>query len=406
LADFGPAKMPDASQSMQLTATGVGMGTPAYISPEVAQGEKADARSDIYSLGIVLYEMVTGRVPFEADTPMAVIFKHISDPLPLPSSIKADVSPAVEKVLLKALAKNPAERYGFAGEMAAAFRRALPRAKPDTLFPNKAASPSPPSKDDTPVPDTLHVPSPFRQTSQTREAAAPPAKSKSSLWWVFAVGAVLLLMVMTGIVIRGATSGRFFPPERTPTALSVEGKVNEIITATAQAIAKTQTETAAAAETETALIALTAAELEIERAAAQAQDQATAEALAAATETEATNALATALAAGVDATIAAQTTAARKATPVATQAKATNTTQAAKQATSTFTSAPPTSTPTPEPSATPTATPSPTTARASISGKLAFPLMQGNHFKVYVLKMQPTAPTDLYAGIGNARHPS
>jgi len=106
LTDFGIAKLL-ADASPRLTQTDAIMGTPAYISPEQAQAQTVDQRSDIYSLGIILYEMVTGRVPFVADTPLAVILKHVSNPLPLPSSIKPDIPEAIEKVLLKALAKNP-----------------------------------------------------------------------------------------------------------------------------------------------------------------------------------------------------------------------------------------------------------------------------------------------------------
>jgi tetratricopeptide (TPR) repeat protein/predicted Ser/Thr protein kinase len=119
LTDFGLAKMMEASA--RLTATGVGLGTPAYMSPEQGQGEKVDNRSDVYSLGVMLYEMVTGRVPFEAETPMAVVLKHMTAPLPLPREVKADVPPAVERVLLKALAKNPEDRFQSAEEMIEAF---------------------------------------------------------------------------------------------------------------------------------------------------------------------------------------------------------------------------------------------------------------------------------------------
>ncbi len=104
LTDFGIAKLLE-SASPRLTQTDAIMGTPAYISPEQAMAIQVDQRSDIYSLGIILYEMVTGRVPFVAETPLAVILKHVSDPLPLPSTVKADIPEAIEKVVLKALAK-------------------------------------------------------------------------------------------------------------------------------------------------------------------------------------------------------------------------------------------------------------------------------------------------------------
>jgi serine/threonine protein kinase len=124
LTDFGIAKLLE-SASPRLTQTDAIMGTPAYISPEQAQAQPVDRRSDIYSLGIILYEMVTGRVPFMADTPLAVILKHVSDPLPLPSMVKAGIPPAIEQVLLKALAKNPDDRFGSTAEFVSAWKRAL-----------------------------------------------------------------------------------------------------------------------------------------------------------------------------------------------------------------------------------------------------------------------------------------
>ncbi len=124
LTDFGIAKLLE-SASPRLTQTDAIMGTPAYISPEQAQAAPVDQRSDIYSLGIILYEMTTGQVPFSADTPLAVILKHISDPLPPPSLLKPDIHPAIERVILKALAKNPADRYSSAEEFVAAWKRAL-----------------------------------------------------------------------------------------------------------------------------------------------------------------------------------------------------------------------------------------------------------------------------------------
>ena len=124
LTDFGIAKLLE-SASPRLTQTDAIMGTPAYISPEQAQAGSVDQRSDIYSLGIILYEMVTGRVPFVADTPLAVILKHLNEPLPLPSALKGDIPPAIEQVILKALAKNPDDRFVNTSEFIAAWRRAL-----------------------------------------------------------------------------------------------------------------------------------------------------------------------------------------------------------------------------------------------------------------------------------------
>jgi serine/threonine protein kinase len=122
LSDFGLAKM--AAASVQLTKTGVGLGTPAYMSPEQAQGKPVDAQSDIYSLGIMLFEMLTGQVPFDADTPLAVLIKHLTAPLPLPRAVNPDIPEPVERVILKAVAKAPEDRFQRVSEMVEALKRA------------------------------------------------------------------------------------------------------------------------------------------------------------------------------------------------------------------------------------------------------------------------------------------
>ncbi|MBL7064196.1 MAG: protein kinase [Anaerolineae bacterium] len=122
LTDFGIARMVDATI---VTESGGTLGTPAYMSPEQGRGEPGDARSDIYALGILLYQLCTGRVPFDADTPYAIILKHITAPLPPPRSVRPDLPEAVERVILKALAKAPDDRFQSAGELGRALRTAI-----------------------------------------------------------------------------------------------------------------------------------------------------------------------------------------------------------------------------------------------------------------------------------------
>jgi serine/threonine protein kinase len=122
LTDFGIAKIVGAKR---YTMTGAISGTPAYMSPEQGQGERGDERSDIYSLGVILYEMVTGRVPFQAKTPYTIIMKHIQDPPPLPRAVNPQLSESVERVILKALSKAPDDRYQTAGEMTRALQMAI-----------------------------------------------------------------------------------------------------------------------------------------------------------------------------------------------------------------------------------------------------------------------------------------
>src|SRR3990172_736788 len=141
LADFGLARMGEAGEST--LSADIMLGTPQYISPEQARGEKnLDAGTDIYSFGVVLYEMVVGRVPFNADTPFSIIHDHIYKPLPIPSRINPRVPPEVERVLLKSLAKDRADRFATVDDMVAAFREAVTGTAAPIVAPRLAMPPT------------------------------------------------------------------------------------------------------------------------------------------------------------------------------------------------------------------------------------------------------------------------
>jgi tRNA A-37 threonylcarbamoyl transferase component Bud32 len=122
LSDFGIVHL---RAMPSLTMAGSFLGTAEYASPEQISGGAVDARSDIYSLGIVLFELLTGKVPFSGPTPFVVMPKHIHEPVPSVRAIRPDLSPAVEFVVKKALAKQPKDRYASASEMAADFQAAI-----------------------------------------------------------------------------------------------------------------------------------------------------------------------------------------------------------------------------------------------------------------------------------------
>ncbi len=187
LSDFGLAKMVEGGA--KFTDTGGILGTPAYMSPEQGQGLPLDRRSDVYSLGVMLYEMATGKPPFDAETPIAIVLKHIQEPLPPPRRLNPDLPQAVEHVILKALAKDPADRFQTAREMVAALQSVIP-----------ATLPGKPS---------TQPPLPMKQT---------PAKLNNAL---FALGGALAFCLLA-IICAGSAVGAFvfFGPTRTytPTA--------------------------------------------------------------------------------------------------------------------------------------------------------------------------------------------
>ena len=173
LADFGIAKMVEGSSG--LTATGMISGTPQYMAPEQAMAGVVDNRADIYALGIVAYEMLTGRVPFAADTPVAVLMKHVQDPIPVPST--RDVPEPLMRALLKSLAKRPEDRWPTAiafvkalgdGLSQSTTANAMPSAAPTGFLPTEA---TPMARPGTPARGTVP---PGRGTAPGMPAVATP----------------------------------------------------------------------------------------------------------------------------------------------------------------------------------------------------------------------------------------
>jgi predicted Ser/Thr protein kinase len=138
--DFGIAR---AAADDTLTQTGAVLGTAAYLSPEQARGDRVDARSDLYSLGSVLYEMLSGRPPFTGDSPVSIAYRHVNDVPDPPSTHRPGVPPELEAVVMRALEKDPERRYGSAEE----FRRAVTAARGAGV----PTAPIAPSGDDTQV---------------------------------------------------------------------------------------------------------------------------------------------------------------------------------------------------------------------------------------------------------------
>jgi tRNA A-37 threonylcarbamoyl transferase component Bud32 len=208
LTDFGLARM--VEDAVNLTSTGTIMGTPAYMSPEQGSGSKIDARSDIYSLGVVLFEMATGRVPYQAETPIAVVFKHVQDPLPPARSINPNLPEAVELVILKSLAKNPEDRYQTAADMVRAIQAAVPEsqiftaAAAATTVAQKPAVDKPPVEENTPAATVVQKPEAEPPAPEVKKQEMPPTmiaepkKRGGAPAWIWAVIGVVLLVVIAG----------------------------------------------------------------------------------------------------------------------------------------------------------------------------------------------------------------
>ncbi|MEJ2558393.1 MAG: protein kinase [Anaerolineae bacterium] len=183
LMDFGVAKMLGETYH---TATGTVIGTALYMSPEQARGERLDERTDIYSLGVMLFEMITGQPPFEADSAVVILMKHVNEPVPDICQLNGDAPDELVMVVEKALAKDPADRYQTASDMAAALRAIGSRTQAAAL----TIAPS--------VPQPVPV-APASASTSSVVGAAQPAQKRSWLPWLVSAASLMVLILALGV---------------------------------------------------------------------------------------------------------------------------------------------------------------------------------------------------------------
>jgi serine/threonine protein kinase len=203
ISDFGIAKIAQGKGAATITGGGI-IGTPAYMSPEQAQGDKVDGRSDIYALGVIAFEMLTGRQPYEADTPMAVVVKHITDPVPHILDVNPNLPADLENVIESAMAKNCDERYATAKEFAEALQ-AVSRGETPTLSVQTAVP-----RVQKPAEKTRLAAEPTRVSAKV-ELGTETGKFRLPTWLLIGAPIAILLCLL-------AAGGIFFISGGIPTA--------------------------------------------------------------------------------------------------------------------------------------------------------------------------------------------
>jgi serine/threonine-protein kinase len=215
LTDFGIAKL--LSETSALTQSGTAMGTPAYMSPEQWRGQNVDGRADIYALGVMLYEMLAGRVPFTGDTPYSMMHMHVFEALPNIRTARPDLPQAVQSVLSKSMAKDRDGRFSTAGELANAFKAALagvPTSAPTASDGIDVTSPVPALGENLDL-STIQAPLPSQPTDSATArgatplglAAEPERKPANRLPLLLGIVIVALIGVLVALLALGGDQG-------------------------------------------------------------------------------------------------------------------------------------------------------------------------------------------------------
>ena len=262
LTDFGIAKLLEESEGHTLTGTGIGVGTPEYMAPEQGLGKEVDGRADVYGLGVVFYELVTGHKPYTADTPLAVLLKQVHDPLPRPRDFAPALPEEAEQVLFKALAKKPEDRYPNMEACATALEKLAQRDRETCVKKADAHKPAQHAEERAilvkPTPDKSSEPlieGRIPDTSETIDDLCAPVKQKSkqlSKWLLpsglIALGIALALLLVFGIILPVVDRNRAEAIATAATEMAVQHAeaAQQTDTAEAQAAAIQETQQAAA----------------------------------------------------------------------------------------------------------------------------------------------------------------
>lgn len=249
LADFGLAKAMMGAES--LTSIGAIVGTPEYTAPEQSNGIN-DYRSDIYSLGIILYQMLTGQVPFTAESPIAVSLKHIQLEPPPPSQLNSDIPQSIETVILKALAKDPNARYQQAQELSTAYWQALHHEQLWTTDKLPAQTPI-----ETSLPGTNHTEETQQNVLPIREKApwpSMPAKTPHRLSKASLLALVCLILALALVPLnlgwQAAHPANIRPTQNTQQAVTQQESSAMTATAIVQATSQAQLQATLAAQSQ------------------------------------------------------------------------------------------------------------------------------------------------------------